>query len=113
MKSIFFLLRCRISKRVAIFSVYRCRLEVELLAVQRAPADPVRLRHRRALMREPPPREAITRFAEAERCEVVDTFTEVETGKGADALDRRPQLAAALKGARKLKCPSSSRSSTG
>ena len=42
-------------------------------------------------------REAIDRFAEAERCEVVDTFTEVETGKGADALDRRPQLAAALK----------------
>ena len=27
------------------------------------------------------------------------------TGKGADALDRRPQLAAALKGARRLKCP--------
>jgi hypothetical protein len=32
-------------------------------------------------------------------------FTEVETGKGADALERRPQLAAALKVARRLKCP--------
>ena len=32
-------------------------------------------------------------------------FKEVETGKGADALDRRPQLAAALKAARKLKAP--------
>jgi DNA invertase Pin-like site-specific DNA recombinase len=29
---------------------------------------------------------------------------EVETGKGADALDRRPQLAAALAAARKRKC---------
>jgi DNA invertase Pin-like site-specific DNA recombinase len=50
-------------------------------------------------------RDAIARFAGAERCDVVDTFTEVETGKGADALERRPQLAAALKVARKLKCP--------
>ena len=32
-------------------------------------------------------------------------FTEVETGKGADALDRRPQLAAALATARQAKCP--------
>ena len=30
---------------------------------------------------------------------------EVETGKGADALDRRPKLAAALEQARKAKCP--------
>jgi DNA invertase Pin-like site-specific DNA recombinase len=30
---------------------------------------------------------------------------EVETGKGADALDRRPQLAAALAAARRLKAP--------
>ena len=50
-------------------------------------------------------RDAVARFAEAERCDVVDTFTEVETGKGADALEQRPQLAAALKAARKLKCP--------
>jgi DNA invertase Pin-like site-specific DNA recombinase len=50
-------------------------------------------------------RDAIARFAEAERCDVANTFTEVETGKGADALERRPQLAAALKVARRLKCP--------
>ncbi len=31
-------------------------------------------------------------------------FVEVETGKGADALERRPQLAAALKAAKKQKC---------
>ncbi len=35
-------------------------------------------------------------FAEAEGFEVVAEFTEVETGKGADALDRSPQLAASL-----------------
>src|SRR5215471_6985725 len=45
------------------------------------------------------------RFAEAEGRRVVDTFTEIETGKGADALDRRPQLAAAIRAARKAKCP--------
>ena len=48
-------------------------------------------------------REAIARFAEAEGYTVAGTFKEVETGKGADALDRRPQLAAAIKAARKLK----------
>jgi hypothetical protein len=32
-------------------------------------------------------------------------LVEIETGKGADALERRPQLAAALDMARKLKCP--------
>jgi DNA invertase Pin-like site-specific DNA recombinase len=49
-------------------------------------------------------REAIARFAAAEGREVVGTFVEVETGKGADTLDRRPQLAAALAAARKAKC---------
>jgi DNA invertase Pin-like site-specific DNA recombinase len=49
--------------------------------------------------------DAIRRFAEAEGRRVVETFTEVETGKGADALDRRPQLAAAIKAARKARCP--------
>jgi DNA invertase Pin-like site-specific DNA recombinase len=48
---------------------------------------------------------ALARFAEAEGYRLVETFTEVETGKGADALDRRPQLAAALKAARKHKAP--------
>jgi DNA invertase Pin-like site-specific DNA recombinase len=50
-------------------------------------------------------RDAILSFAAAEGFELVRTFTEVETGKGADALDRRPQLAAALEAARKAKCP--------
>ncbi len=45
-------------------------------------------------------REAVRRFAEAEGFEIVAEFTEIETGKGADALDRRPQLAAALAEAR-------------
>jgi DNA invertase Pin-like site-specific DNA recombinase len=47
----------------------------------------------------------LARFAEAEGYDLIQTFKEVETGKGADALDRRPQLAAALKAARKLKSP--------
>ena len=42
-------------------------------------------------------REAVLfRFAKAEGYDLVETFTEVETGKGADALDRRPELNAAL-----------------
>jgi DNA invertase Pin-like site-specific DNA recombinase len=45
------------------------------------------------------------RFAEAEGFELVAEFTEAETGKGADALDRRPQLAAALADGRTRKCP--------
>ncbi len=45
-------------------------------------------------------REAVLRFAAAEGFEVVAEFTETESGKGADALDRRPQLAAALAEAR-------------
>jgi DNA invertase Pin-like site-specific DNA recombinase len=41
--------------------------------------------------------EAIARFAAAEGREIITAFEEVETGKGADALDRRPQRAAARK----------------
>lgn len=48
---------------------------------------------------------AIARFAEAEGYQLAGEFIEVETGKGADALDRRPQLAAALCAARKAKAP--------
>jgi DNA invertase Pin-like site-specific DNA recombinase len=48
---------------------------------------------------------ALARFADAEGYVLADTFTEVEAGKGADAFDRRPQLAAALAAARKLKVP--------
>lgn len=50
-------------------------------------------------------RDAIQRFAEAQGFEIVETFEEIETGKGADALDRRPVLAQALGRARKLKAP--------
>ena len=49
-------------------------------------------------------RAALARFAEAEGFEIAGEFLEVETGKGSDALDRRPQLAAALAEARKRKC---------
>jgi DNA invertase Pin-like site-specific DNA recombinase len=48
-------------------------------------------------------REAVQRFANAENCELIGEQVEIETGKGADALDRRPQLAAALAQARKAK----------
>ena len=37
-------------------------------------------------------RAAVARFAEVEGYTLLAEFTEVETGKGADALDRRPQL---------------------
>lgn len=50
-------------------------------------------------------RDAINRFIEAQGFNLVEEFPEVETGKGADALDRRPQLAAALARARKARCP--------
>ncbi len=48
---------------------------------------------------------ALARFAGAEGFTFAETFSEIETGKGEDALDRRPQLAAAIKAARKLKAP--------
>lgn len=48
---------------------------------------------------------ALARFAEAEGFELIQTFVEVETGKGADALDRRPQLSAAIKMARQHEAP--------
>src|ERR1700716_1502489 len=49
-------------------------------------------------------RAAIERFAVAESLTIIEEYAEFETGKGADALDRRPQLAAALAAARKAKC---------
>jgi DNA invertase Pin-like site-specific DNA recombinase len=50
-------------------------------------------------------RTAVARFAEAEGMTILHEFTEVETGKGTDALDRRPRLAQALAAARKERCP--------
>src|SRR6266576_3040251 len=49
-------------------------------------------------------RAAIERFVAAESLTIIEEYAEFETGKGADALDRRPQLAAALAAARKGKC---------
>jgi len=50
-------------------------------------------------------RAAVARFAEVEGYALTAEFVEAETGKGADALDRRPQLAAALAAGRTGKCP--------
>jgi DNA invertase Pin-like site-specific DNA recombinase len=50
-------------------------------------------------------RATVTRFAEGEGITLIAEFVEAETGKGADALDRRPQLAAALAAGRSAKCP--------
>jgi len=50
-------------------------------------------------------RATVIRFAEAESFDLTAEFVEAESGKGADALDRRPQLAAALSAARRAKCP--------
>jgi len=49
-------------------------------------------------------RETVRQFAEAEGFALTTEFVEAESGKGADALDRRPQLAAALSAARSRKC---------
>ena len=50
-------------------------------------------------------RAAVARFAEAEGITILHEFTEVETGKGADALDRRPQLASRTRHCSPAKCP--------
>lgn len=46
-------------------------------------------------------RAAVARFAAAEGLSLIAEFAEIETGKGAEALDGRPQLAAALAEARR------------
>jgi len=48
---------------------------------------------------------AVARFCQAEGFEIVREFSEAETGKGADALDQRQALAAALSEAKRRKCP--------
>lgn len=50
-------------------------------------------------------RQAIQAFAAREGIVVDSWYSEVETGKGSDALDRRPQLADALQTARQRKLP--------
>jgi DNA invertase Pin-like site-specific DNA recombinase len=49
-------------------------------------------------------RAAVQAFAKAEGFDIVESFTEIETGRGSDALERRPELKAALKAAKRLKC---------
>jgi DNA invertase Pin-like site-specific DNA recombinase len=49
-------------------------------------------------------RAVIERFAASEHLTIAAEFVEAESGKGADALDRRPQLAAALAAAKASKC---------
>jgi DNA invertase Pin-like site-specific DNA recombinase len=57
-------------------------------------------------------RATIARLAAQEGFRIVESFAETETGKGADALARRPKLAAALKAARRIDngCPVTSQS---
>ena len=50
-------------------------------------------------------RETIRRFADAEGFTILDWVEEIETGKGADALARRPKLAEVLRQARRIKVP--------
>jgi DNA invertase Pin-like site-specific DNA recombinase len=49
-------------------------------------------------------RAAVARFVETEGLTIIGEYVEAETGSGADALDRRPQLAAALAAARSNRC---------
>jgi DNA invertase Pin-like site-specific DNA recombinase len=49
-------------------------------------------------------RQTLEHFAQGEGIEVLGEYVEVETGKGTDALERRPQLKAALAAARKHRC---------
>ena len=44
-------------------------------------------------------------ITEAEGMQIIAEYVEVETGKGSDALERRPHLAAALATGRSAKCP--------
>ena len=50
-------------------------------------------------------RESIARFCKAQDYIIAAEYIEVESGKGADALERRPKLAAATQLARKIKGP--------
>lgn len=50
-------------------------------------------------------RAAVHRFAEAEGITLIAEHVEAESGKGSDALIRRPELRAALDAARQARCP--------
>ena len=49
-------------------------------------------------------RAAIARFADDVGGEIIGEHVEIETGKGSDALERRPQLLAALRSAKRARC---------
>src|SRR5438874_1152354 len=49
-------------------------------------------------------RATVTNFGDAEGMTIIAEYIEAETGKGFDALDRRPMLAAALSAARSARC---------
>jgi DNA invertase Pin-like site-specific DNA recombinase len=50
-------------------------------------------------------RKAVAAYAASHGATIADEFTEIETGKGADALERRPVFAEALRRAKKFKAP--------
>ena len=50
-------------------------------------------------------REAILRFCATEGLSIIAEHVEIETGKGSDALERRPELSAALSKAKASGCP--------
>jgi DNA invertase Pin-like site-specific DNA recombinase len=50
-------------------------------------------------------RARVEHFADAEGFKLIGEHVDVETGKGSDALDRRPHLAQALAAARQARCP--------
>jgi len=49
-------------------------------------------------------RKAVASFAATEGFAIIAEFIEIESGKGSDALERRPELKAALKAAKKVRC---------
>ena len=50
-------------------------------------------------------KEANKQFARANGFDIIAEYIEIESGKGSDALDRRPKLSSALKQAKELGCP--------
>ncbi len=50
-------------------------------------------------------RAAIARFADAQGVDLIEEYVEAESGKGADALERRPVLNSALAHAHRVKAP--------
>jgi DNA invertase Pin-like site-specific DNA recombinase len=50
-------------------------------------------------------RKAVAQYALSSSLTIAEEFIEIETGKGSDALEKRPVFAAALRKAKKLKAP--------